>query len=686
MFRTDLFQSTVETQVPPPKPNYMSDGKSHVLHFDVEGRNRVDIKLCGGDLWAQTATIVCLAFAVDDDLINLWRPGEPVPPAFIEAACNPRWIVTAFNAGFERAMMRHVLTPQFGFPEIPLAQYRCTQAAASALALPASLDDIAIALDLIERKDRTGYKLMLKMTKPRRPRKAEDPTKIYWHETPQQLERLREYCQQDVRVERELWQVLYPRRALSDEEQELWRIEQIINTRGFPIDTQLLAAQQRILDTAKPAIESELAAVTEGAVTTHGQTDKLKIWFETQGCPVPDITKKTIGKLLAREDLPAPVRRAAELRQAGAQVNKVAAFANRVAPDGRIRGSLKFCAAGTRRWGGAGVQPQNFRKPRLEPELIEKAAALVLTGDYAQVRAVFPNVLSVIADLGRYMVMTDGVFYGGDYSGIEDRVGAWVAGELWKLEAYAKYDASQNSNDEPYRLLAAKLYGIPVNEVTPQQRQTAKICSLAFQYAGGLGAFRRFEPTRFTDDEVQEFKHKWRTENSHIVSFWKFLEKIVLTAVLKPGRIVHCGDRIRMLCEGRYLFIKLPSGGKLAYPYPRVVNVSGAHGNRPQVVFRDNTQGKWEQCRGGEGFYGGSWFENLIQAISRDILAEALKRLEYAGFCSVLHIHDEVLCEVQQGFGSLGQFHQLLVQAPTWAEGLPIAAPNCWSNNRFRRS
>jgi DNA polymerase len=140
-----------------------------------------------------------------------------------------------------------------------------------------------------------------------------------------------------------------------------------------------------------------------------------------------------------------------------------------------------------------------------------------------------------------------------------------------------------------------------------------------------------------------------------------------------------------MLYEGRYLFIKLPSGGKLAYPYPRVVNVSGLHGNRQQVVFRDNTQGKWEPCRGGEGFYGGAWFENLVQAISRDILAEALKRLENAGFSPVLHIHDEILCEVPRGFGSVEEFRQLMVQAPTWADGLPIAAPECWTGNRFRK-
>jgi DNA polymerase len=392
-----------------PGPDGTWDGTPHVLHFDVEGRNRINIKLSGGDLWAQTATILCLAYAVDDGPVKLWWPGDPVPVAFIEAARNPLWIVTAFNAAFERAMMQYVLTPQFRFPEIPLARWRCTQAAASALALPATLDRIAIALDLTERKDEAGHKLMQKMSKPRRPRKGEDPNSAYWHESPEQLERLGQYCIQDVMAERELWRCIYPRRALPDDEQELWQIDQIINTRGFPVDTELLAAQQRLLDAAKPAIGSEMAAVTEGAVNTHGQTDRLKAWFEAQGCPIPDITKKTIGKLLAREDLPASARRAAELRQAGAQVNKVAAFANRVAPDGRIRGSLKFCAAGTRRWGGVGVQPQNFRKPRLDADQIEQAAALALTGDYAQVSAVFPNVLSVIADLGRYMVKTEGV-------------------------------------------------------------------------------------------------------------------------------------------------------------------------------------------------------------------------------------------------------------------------------------
>jgi DNA polymerase bacteriophage-type len=455
-----------------------------------------------------------------------------------------------------------------------------------------------------------------------------------WHEKPEQLEQLSKYCAQDVRTEREAYYTLYP---LPGDEQELWRIDRLINERGFLIDAELLLAEQEILEATEPAINAELAVVTGGAISTIAQVEKLTAWFSEQKFPVSDIKAKTITTLLAREDLPAHVRRVAELRQSGAQVTKVNAFANHAGSDSRVRNTLRFCAAGTRRWGGKDVQPQNFRKPRISPEQIEQAAALVRTGDYAQVAAVFPNVLSTVADLSRFMIRAgEGcVFFGGDFSGIEDRVGAWIGGEAWKLDAYRKFDQSQDPDDEPYRLLAASLYGIPIRKVA-DERKTAKICQLAFQYAGGLGAFRKFEPTRFSDDEVKEFQRKWRASNPNLVAFWGTLEQAVLKAVQNPGRLVCAGDRIRMQCTGRYLFVYLPSGGRLAYPYPRIVNTETSWGKKQQqVVFRDNTQGKWTPCRGGEGFYGGSWFENLIQAIARDILAEALKRLETAGLTTL---------------------------------------------------
>src|SRR5215467_4062859 len=158
--------------------SYVTDDQAHVLHVDFEGRCTRNIKIIGGDNWCQHAEALCLAWAVDGHPVELWWPGDPVPLAFIEAAKNPRWIVTSFNAAFERSVFRHILIPKFGFPEIPLEQWRCSQAMAAALALPLDLDQLAEALDLNHRKDATGHKLMMKMTKPRKPLKREDPTAL----------------------------------------------------------------------------------------------------------------------------------------------------------------------------------------------------------------------------------------------------------------------------------------------------------------------------------------------------------------------------------------------------------------------------------------------------------------------------------------------------------------------------
>jgi DNA polymerase len=260
---------------------------------------------------------------------------------------------------------------------------------------------------------------------------------------------------------------------------------------------------------------------------------------------------------------------------------------------------------------------------------------------------------------------------------------AWIADETWKLDCYCRFDATHDPRDEPYCITACKIFRVPDGTYTGSspERKVGKTCDLAFGYQGGLNAWRKFEPDRFTDAEVEQFKLEWRAAHPAIKRFWYAIDRATWEAVRYRDQIIHCG-RLLLKCTGAYLFIKLPSGRKLAYPYPRIEIEDLQH---EVVVFKDASAGQWRDCRGGNGAYGGLWTENIVSAISRDLLAAAMLRLEGADYRIVLHVHDEAIAEVPEDFGSTDEFIRLMIASPAWALGLPIAA-KAWTGPRFNKS
>jgi DNA polymerase len=270
---------------------------------------------------------------------------------------------------------------------------------------------------------------------------------------------------------------------------------------------------------------------------------------------------------------------------------------------------------------------------------------------------------------------------GADFSSIESRVLAWVAREEWKLDSYRRYDATRDPREEPYCETACKIFRAASGTYTKEspERNIGKTCDLAFGYMGGLNAWRKFEPERFSDAEVEAFKKEWRAAHPRIKQFWHDVDRAAWTAVRERGQVVRCG-RIVFKCAGAFLFLKLPSGRKLAYPYPRIIGDE----REQHVVFADNGAGQFRDCRHGLGAYGGIWTENVVSGIARDLLAEAMLRVEAAGYPIVLHVHDELVCEVPVGFGSLEEFTQLMTRKPAWALELPIAA-SAWTGSRYSK-
>jgi DNA polymerase len=369
----------------------------HILHRDIETRSAIDLADVGAWRYAgdPNTDVWCVAYAVDDAPPQIWIPGHPIPDEFNVATQNPDWIVVAHNDQFETAIERRVLAPRYGWPIIPIERHCCTMAMASAAALPAALGTVAEVLELSARKDEQGSRLMRMLARPRKPRASEDPSGIFWHDDPERLQCLHDYCRQDVEVERELFHRLPP---LTDSERALWALDATINCRGFYTDGPLLEAASRIAAAAGQAVQEELARITAGELNSTDQVAALLAWLREHGCEVKDLRKPTLKHALRRKDLDRVVRRVIELRlcaahAAAAKIDTLLAWRD---ADGRVRGTLRFHGAGTGRWTGHGPQPQNFKR---DSDGIEAKRIAVATGDLAHLQKLYPQPLEAVGDI-----------------------------------------------------------------------------------------------------------------------------------------------------------------------------------------------------------------------------------------------------------------------------------------------
>ncbi len=636
------------------------------LPRDFETRSTLRLAEVGARRYASDVSteVLCVGYAVDDGPGQIWTPGQPVPDVVREAARNPDWLVIAHNDAFETAIEECLLGPRHGWPIVPIERHRCTMAMALANALPGSLDGAAMALGLPVRKDAEGHRLMMQMAKPRKPRKGEDPNGVYWHDDLDRRLRLQEYCKRDAEVERELYRRLPP---LSPDEQKLWELDALINKRGFCIDLRLAEATLEITRAEQAAIDAELAELTDGRVTSINQVAKLGALLRERGHDVTSLTKREIAAVLANDPVD-NVRRLLELRQQGAQAaaRKLDSLIAGTDADHRLRGTLRFHGASTGRWSGTRFQPQNLKKAQANN--LDAAVDAIMAGDLERLRRIGAP-LAIAGDVSRNMIIAapDHVLIGADFSAIESRVLAWLANETWKVDAYRQFDETGDPKLEPYCITASKILRRVVTPEDESDRAVGKVCDLAFGYGGGLGAWGRFDTSgAYTDVQIENFKAQWRSAHAATVRFWHAIEKSLRRA-LRTGRRVTLGN-LAFERDAGTLFLVLPSGRRLAYPEAHLV--PGKHPGTLQIVFKDNARGGWSDQRG----WFGSFTENVVQAVARDLLAAAMLRVETAGYPVVLHVHDEAVAEVPEGFGSTDEFLRLMTVLPGWATGLPLAA------------
>lgn len=650
------------------------------VNIDFETRSAADLRKVGLYGYAEHSTtqVSCLAYSIDGGEVQGWRIGQRMPGELLSAARHGAEF-HAWNAQFERVIWEQVLRRQWtleGNEVPPLRRWHCSMALGGLHGLPLQLEKAAEAVGLAEGKDVAGGALMMRMCRPRGYDSAGWPV---WWDDEERMERLLAYCMQDVRVE---MQIAAKLTVMPAGERLLYMLDQTINERGVGVDAELLFACLSMAGRATAAADAELDRITSGSVTGVNKRAALVRWIEQQGVEVDSLSKRAVEALQAGE-IPDEVSQALTVRQEAAKssVAKLETIRNYRGDGGRLRGLLQYAGAGTGRWAGRGPQPHNF--PRGTVPDPEKWIPSVLLGNIDLIDQFHPP-LDVISSLLRAVLVPRAGrrFVAGDFAAIEARVLAWLAGQQDLLQLF-------RTGGDVYKAMASKIYVVPTSEVTKVQRQMGKTAILGLGFQMGPAKFVESCLTMagvvIEEDFSRTVVTTYRQANKRIVALWYALDDAAVMAVATGEAQVVAGTDGKLLfdMEGGWLRLRLPSGRFLFYANPRLLEEETPWGDKRHIVVVDHWDGiarKWRPRK----MYGGLWTENAVQATARDLLAQAMLRLEKAGYEVVLTVHDEVVAEVDYGEGSVEEFEKLMSEVPEWAEGCPVSVEG-WEGARYRK-
>lgn len=634
------------------------------LAIDIETYSSADIRY-GVYKYADATDfeILLLGYAFDDEPVqvaDLTR--EEAPARFVQALFDRSVTKTAFNANFEMTCLRKY------YPDMPLECWECTSILSLYNSLPTGLAKVAEILKLgaDKQKDARGKALINYFSRPCRPTKANGGrTRNRPEDAPDKWAEYIEYNRQDVVVERAIRQKLL-RLKPPETEHRYWLMDQNINGNGAKIDRQLVANAIRMNREYSARLREEAERITH--LANPNSVAQLRAWVEGRlGETVPALDKKAVAALL-EGDLPDDVRRVLEIRQlmGRTSIKKYEAMAQAVCSDGRVHGMFQFYGAmRTGRWAGRIVQLHNLPRSSMPVEELRAARAVVRRGDLEELALLWDNVPDVLSQLVRTAIVAeDGCrFLVDDYSAIEARVIAWLAGEKWRQDVFAH-------DGDIYCASASAMFGVPVEKhgVNGHLRQKGKIAELALGYGGGIGALKAMGADKMglTDEELAEIVTKWRKASPAIGRFWWDVDAAARQAIRNPGEMVEVRQgHLRFHCRFGALFIELPSGRHLVYIHPRLgQNRFGGE----SILYSGMEQGT--RAWGTLETYGGKLVENIVQATARDCLAAAMLRLTKAGYRILMHVHDEVIMEMPKDQGSLEEVTRIMSQNEPWEKGL----------------
>lgn len=648
---------------------------------DIETYSEVDIKTCGLYRYATDPSfeILLIAWATDEgsgfgetqccDLAS----GDPFPTELLEAFQSGTVRLIAHNASFERVCFSVHLQRHFPGQYLQAGTFLtpdnwlCTMVMAGSLTLPMALKDVGAVLKTAQQKDKEGERLIKLFSMPCKPTKSNGyRTRNLPQHYPADWAKFKGYCIQDVNTEIDIYKRLR-RFPMPDREWYHYRVNERVNDRGVKIDTELV--QQAIACDLMLSDAMTKKAYELTGLENPNSVSQLKSWLDERGIPMDSLGKKDVAQMIGELDKNGVDEEAMDmlklrLQMAKSSVKKYQAAERCVCPDGRARGLFQFYGASrTGRYSGRNIQLQNL--PQNHISTLEQARELVKMGCFDMVESIYGNTPDVLSQLIRTMLVPKESceFIVADFSAIEARVLAWEAEEQWVLDAF-------ENGEDLYCATASQMFHVPVvkHGVNGELRQKGKIATLACGYGGSSGALISMGALQMglKEEELPEIIDSWREANPKIVQYWWDVEKAAMTAY-KTGERSEIGKIAFEFWSGT-LWMVLPSGRRLAYIKPRTQpNCFGRMSLTYEGVGQNH---KWSR----QETYSGRLVENATQAIARDILAEAMARMEDYGLNIVAHVHDEVIIEAPVGKYTVDEVCKLMAVKPDWCEGLPLSA------------
>lgn len=644
------------------------------LYIDIETYSSVDIKTCGAYKYIESPDfeILIIGYALDEGPVNIIDlvQGDELPEEFEEALFDENCKKHAHNAVFERLSFRRV-----GF-DIPVEQWYCTAVKAAYCGLPFSLDEVSKKLDLKDKKLDTGKALIKYFSCPCKPTKINGMrTRNYpWH-APEKWDMYKEYNMYDVLAEREIHHRL-EKYEIPEFERNLYVLDQNINDRGILVDKELAESAIFVDTNYTEMLMSRVREITE--LENPNSPVQLRQWLKSvTGDDIPSLAKDAIPVLMEKYASNPEIIEVLEARQklSRSSVKKYYAMINCAMSDDRVRGTFQFYGANrTGRWAGRLLQLQNLSKNHLDN--IEVPRELIRQRDWDTVEIMYNDVADILSQLVRTaLIAPEGkTFCVADFSAIEARVVSWLADEEWRMEVF-------RGDGKIYEAAGARMFNVPISAVTKGSdlRAKAKNAELALGYQGSLGAMKRMggDKMGMSDTEMMSIVHKWRKANPKIVALWQEVEDCAHEAVRYQRKVVGTARNLEFDCDGDYLTVKLPSGRCLFYRNPRFVQKQvGGRGPVSKLLCYDGIVQETKQW-GDIETYGGKLTENIVQAISRDLIGYAMLQLEENDYAITMHVHDEAIAEVPADGREkqwLSEMERIMGTPPSWAKDLPLNA------------
>lgn len=640
------------------------------LSIDLETYSSVDLGKSSVYRYVESPDfdILLLGFSADGSQVQVvdLAQGEQIPPEIIDALSDERVHKWAFNANFERVCLSEWLrrnsyplhNEHYSTPNDPCMGYldpvgwHCTMVWSAYLGLPLSLKDVGAALGLDKQKLTEGKDLIKYFCVP-----GKDGQRHLPADAPDKWSTFKAYNLRDVETEMGIQERLrkYP---VPDAVWDQYHLDQQINDRGIAVDMALVRSAISIDEHSREELTAKLKELT--MLDNPNSVQQMKDWLADNGLETETLGKKQVTELL--KTAPEPLRSVLVLRQqlAKSSVKKYQAMEATVCADGRVRGCFQFYGARTGRWAGRNIQLQNLPQNKM-PDL-EQARAIVRAGDYDAVRMLYDSTPDALSQLIRtaFVPRSGHTFFVADFSAIEARVIAWLAGEDWRQRVFA-------DGKDIYCASASQMFGVPVEKhgINAHLRQKGKIAELALGYGGSVGTLKAMGALEMglQEEELKPLVDAWRTATPMIVKLWWAVDDAVMTVIrMKSSTETH---GIRFTCQSGMLFITLPSGRQLSYVKPRIGE--NQFGSPAATYMGTNAARQWDRLES----YGTKFVENIVQAISRDILCYAMQTLRC---CSIVaHVHDELIIEADPCM-SVEAVCEQMGRTPPWAPGLHLRA------------